>query len=35
MGKPERLRPSNIQRDKVETGALGKKTGRGYYHYDK
>jgi 3-hydroxybutyryl-CoA dehydrogenase len=33
MGKPERLRPSPLQKDKVEKGELGKKTGKGYYHY--
>lgn len=33
LGRPERLRPSFIQKEKVESGALGKKTGRGYYHY--
>jgi len=30
---PERLKPSYIQRDKVEKGELGKKTGKGYYQY--
>ena len=33
LDKPERLRPSSIQKDKVETGQLGKKTNRGYYNY--
>ena len=33
MGEPKRLRPSDIQKQKVETGALGKKTGKGYYSY--
>jgi len=33
MGRPERLRPSVIQEEKVKSGALGKKTGRGYYPY--
>ena len=33
LKKPERLRPSYIQRQKVENGDLGKKTGRGYYQY--
>jgi 3-hydroxybutyryl-CoA dehydrogenase len=33
MKKPERLRPSEIQKQKVETGQLGKKTGKGYYEY--
>ena len=33
MDKPERLKPSNIQKEKVEKGELGKKTGKGYYNY--
>lgn len=33
LGKPERLRPSPIQQKKVETGELGKKTGKGYYDW--
>lgn len=33
LNKPERLRPSDIQKEKVEQGALGKKTGEGYYGY--
>ena len=33
LNKPERLRPSFIQKQKVENGELGKKTGRGYYQY--
>jgi 3-hydroxybutyryl-CoA dehydrogenase len=33
LGKPERLKPSTIQKDKVEKGELGKKTGKGYYDY--
>lgn len=33
MGKPERLQPSPIQKEKVEKGELGKKTGKGYYNY--
>lgn len=33
LGKPERLRPSLLQKEKVDSGALGKKTGRGYYNY--
>ena len=33
MGRPERLRPSLIQEEKVRTGALGKKSGLGYYPY--
>jgi 3-hydroxybutyryl-CoA dehydrogenase len=33
LNKPERLRPSYIQKQKVEDGELGKKTGCGYYQY--
>lgn len=33
LNKPDRLRPSEIQKEKVETGQLGKKTGKGYYDY--
>ena len=33
LDKPERLKPSSIQKEKVETGQLGKKTKKGYYHY--
>ncbi|RYZ45265.1 MAG: 3-hydroxybutyryl-CoA dehydrogenase, partial [Chitinophagaceae bacterium] len=31
LGNPERLKPSYIQKEKVERGELGKKTGKGYY----
>ena len=34
MGRPLRLRPSPIQEQKVKEGALGKKTGKGYYRYE-
>jgi 3-hydroxybutyryl-CoA dehydrogenase len=34
LGRPERLKPSSIQRLKVEEGSLGRKTGKGYYRYD-
>ena len=34
MNKPERLRPSSIQEQKVKNGELGRKTKRGYYNYD-
>jgi 3-hydroxybutyryl-CoA dehydrogenase len=33
LGKPERLRPSRIQEEKVKKEELGKKTGKGYYEY--
>ena len=33
LGDPERLKPSFIQKEKVESGQLGKKTGKGYYEY--
>lgn len=34
LDKPERLKPSFIQKEKVEAGKLGKKTGEGYYNYN-
>ena len=33
LGQPERLKPSYIQKEKVEKGELGRKTGKGYYTY--
>lgn len=33
LNHPERLKPSSIQKEKVEKGQLGKKTGKGYYDY--
>jgi 3-hydroxybutyryl-CoA dehydrogenase len=33
LNKPERLKPSSIQEEKVKNGELGKKTGEGYYNY--
>jgi 3-hydroxybutyryl-CoA dehydrogenase len=33
FGKPERLKPSSLQQQKVEAGDLGRKTGRGFYTY--
>jgi 3-hydroxybutyryl-CoA dehydrogenase len=33
LGKPERLQPSAIQKEKVEANKLGRKTGEGYYKY--
>ena len=34
LNKPERLMPSAIQKEKVEKGELGRKTGKGYYRYN-
>ncbi len=34
LKKPERLKPSFIQKEKVEKGELGKKTKKGYYGYN-
>ena len=33
LNKPERLKPSPIQKEKVEKNELGRKTGKGYYNY--
>jgi 3-hydroxybutyryl-CoA dehydrogenase len=33
LGQPERLRPSPIQKEKVEKGELGRKTKKGYFEY--
>ena len=33
LGQPERLKPSGIQKQKVDSGELGKKSGKGYYDY--
>ncbi len=35
LENPERLRPSPIQKSLVENGDLGKKSGKGYYNYNK
>jgi 3-hydroxybutyryl-CoA dehydrogenase len=35
LNKPERLKPSPIQEEKVKQGKLGKKSGEGYYFYGK
>lgn len=33
LGQPERLKPSHLQKARVDAGELGKKSGRGYYSY--
>ncbi|MEP6845113.1 MAG: 3-hydroxyacyl-CoA dehydrogenase NAD-binding domain-containing protein [Panacibacter sp.] len=33
LGKPSRLKPSAIQKQKVDKGELGRKTGKGFYNY--
>lgn len=33
LNNPKRLKPSYIQKEKVEKGELGKKSGKGYYSY--
>lgn len=33
LGRPERLKPSYLQKEKVDSGQLGKKSGKGYYDY--
>jgi 3-hydroxybutyryl-CoA dehydrogenase len=33
LGKPDRLKPSVLQEEKVQSGRLGRKTGEGYYLY--
>jgi 3-hydroxybutyryl-CoA dehydrogenase len=33
LNKPERLKPSAIQRNKVDANELGRKTGKGFYKY--
>ena len=33
LGKPERLMPASIQKEKVAAGELGRKTGKGFYEY--
>lgn len=34
FNEPERLKPSLLQKQKVEAGELGKKTGKGFYKYN-
>ncbi|MFN2440151.1 MAG: 3-hydroxyacyl-CoA dehydrogenase NAD-binding domain-containing protein, partial [Chitinophagaceae bacterium] len=34
LGQPERLKPSLIQKEKLDKGELGRKTKKGYYSYD-
>lgn len=34
LEKPERLKPSILQKEKLDHGALGRKTKRGYYDYN-
>ncbi len=34
LNKPIRLKPSGLQKEKVEKGELGRKTGKGYYDYN-
>jgi len=35
LGKPLRLKPASIQKDKIDQGLLGVKTQKGFYQYDK
>ncbi|HUP54990.1 MAG TPA: 3-hydroxyacyl-CoA dehydrogenase NAD-binding domain-containing protein [Methylomirabilota bacterium] len=34
LGRPDRLRPSPIQEERIAAGALGRKTGEGFHRYD-
>ncbi len=33
LGHPQRLKPSFLQKEKIEKGELGRKSGKGYYSY--
>jgi len=33
LGKPERLKPSIIQKEKIDKNEIGRKTGKGFYDY--
>jgi 3-hydroxybutyryl-CoA dehydrogenase len=35
MGRPVRLKPSTLQENLVNKGLLGKKTGEGFFQYQK
>ena len=35
MGRPERLKPSKLQKDKVDKKEWGRKTGKGFFDYDR
>ena len=35
MGRPARLKPSTLQEEKLKQGLLGKKTGHGFFQYNK
>ena len=34
LGKPERLRPSVVQKNKIDQGQFGVKTKKGFYEYE-
>jgi 3-hydroxybutyryl-CoA dehydrogenase len=35
MGRPARLKPSGLQEEMLKEGLLGKKTGQGFFQYNK